>query len=97
MTDEKLTVMAIVEAKTEQREFVENEIKNLIMTTRAEEGNISYYLHQDNNNQNIFVLYETWENRELWQKHMNAPHMTRYSDVTKDATVKWTLYELTRL
>ncbi|MBK5254249.1 MAG: antibiotic biosynthesis monooxygenase [Peptostreptococcaceae bacterium] len=97
MENNKLTLVALVKAKEEKRDFVKNEILKLIPITRTEEGNINYNLHQDNNDPNIFILYENWENRELWQNHMNNNHMVNYANATEDATVEWTLHELTKL
>jgi quinol monooxygenase YgiN len=97
MDDKQLTLVAIVKAKEEQREFVKNEILKLIPITRKEEGNINYNLHQDNNDLNVFILYENWKNREVWQNHMNNDHMINYAKVTEGSTVEWTLNELTKL
>jgi quinol monooxygenase YgiN len=97
MKNRQLTLVAIVKAKEEKREFVKSEIIKLIDITRKEEGNISYDLHQGNDDQNLFVLYENWENREVWQKHMNNDHMLNYAKVTDGATVDWQLHELTKV
>lgn len=97
MSNQQLSLVAIVKAKEEKREFVKSEIIKLIEITRKEEGNINYNLHQGNEDPNLFILYENWENRELWQKHMNNKHMINYSKVTEGSTVEWSLHELTKI
>lgn len=92
-----LTLVAIVKAKPRKREFVLEEILKLLDPTRAEEGCLSYSLHEDNNDPNRFVLYENWETHTLWEKHMKSPHMTHYAEVTKDSTLDWQLLELTKV
>ncbi len=92
-----LTLVAIVKAKSEKRDFVLDEILKLIDPTRAEEGCLGYTLHEDNNDPCRFVLYENWMTHALWEKHMKSPHMTHYSEVSKDATLDWQLLELTKV
>ena len=97
MKNQKLTIVAKIYAKPEKRELVKNELVKLINTTLKEEGCINYDLHQDNENENLFLFYENWESRELWQKHMNNYHLTEYSKATKGAVDSFELYEMTRV
>jgi len=97
MENTPLVLVAIVKAKAEKRTFVESEIMKLIPVTRKEEGCLNYTLHQDNNDPNVFILYEHWQNRELWQNHMQNDHMKHYSTVTEGMTIEWTLHELTKI
>ena len=53
-----------------------NELLKLIEITRAEKECINYNLHLDNENENLFLFYENWENRELWQMHMSDYHLS---------------------
>ena len=70
---------------------------SLIEITRAEEGCIQYDLHQDNENPAHFLFYETWQSRELWQAHMNAPHLATYGAATQGAVAQFTLHEMTKI
>lgn len=58
----------------------------MIDKTRAEDGCIAYELFKDNNfslnpeatidkSVTIFSFNETWENQELMEAHIGAPHM----------------------
>ncbi len=96
MDTQELTVIATVKVKTDQRDFVRDEIIKLLVPTRQEEGCMNYFLHEDNANPNCFVMYETWANRELWQKHLESTHMQVYKKATEDSVEEWKLYELTK-
>lgn len=97
MADQKLTIVAKIWAKPEKRELVKNELLKLIDTTRAENGCIDYDLHQDNDNENLFLFYENWESRELWQQHMNNSHLAEYKNATEGAVEDFSLYEMTQI
>lgn len=97
MTNQKLTIIAKILAKEEKREFVKNELLKLIEITRAEEGCINYDLHQDNENENLFLFYENWESRELWQKHINNAHLAEYKKATDGALEEFVLNEMTQI
>lgn len=90
-----LTIVANIKANPDQLELVRSELLKLIPITRAEAGCIRYDLHQDNENPNHFLFYETWESRELWQAHMNAPHLAAYMDATDGAVSEFTVNEMT--
>ncbi|MFS4455445.1 putative quinol monooxygenase [Maribacter sp. 2304DJ31-5] len=95
MENKQLTIVARILAKTEKRELVKNELLKLIAITRAEEGCINYDLHQDNENENLFLFYENWESRDLWQKHMGNTHLADYMAATDGAVEEFTLNEMT--
>ena len=93
----KLTIVAHVHAKSGKVDFVKSELLKLIPITRAEEGCLQYDLHQDNEDPAHFVFYENWVSRELWQTHMNAPHLTGYMEITDGAIAEFTLHEMNRI
>lgn len=93
----KLTIVANIKANPDQIDLVKTELLKLIEITRAETGCINYDLHQDNDNPAHFMFYENWESRELWQTHMNAPHLAAYMAATEGAVAEFTLNEMTRI
>ncbi|MEO0804267.1 MAG: putative quinol monooxygenase [Cyanobacteria bacterium J06642_2] len=93
----QLTITGNILAKPDQVDFVKAELEKLIPITRAEAGCIQYDLHQDNENPAYFMFYENWESRELWQTHMNAPHLTAYVEATEGAVEKFWIHEMTRI
>lgn len=92
-----LTIVARIEAKPDQQELVKNELLKLIGPTLQEAGCIQYDLHQDNDNPAVFLFYESWESRELWQAHMNNTHLAEYGRAVAGAVESFTLNEMTKL
>lgn len=90
----KLTIVAKIEAKESSIELVKAELLKLIEPTRNEEGCLQYDLHQDNDNPAVFVFYENWENRELWQKHMNNARLAAYIEATEGAVESFSVNEM---
>ncbi|WP_422038114.1 putative quinol monooxygenase [Roseibium sp.] len=91
----QLTIVANIKANPDKIDLVKTELLKLIETTRSENGCINYDLHQDNENPAHFMFYENWESRELWQIHMNAPHLAAYMAATEGAVAEFTLNEMT--
>lgn len=92
-----LTIVANIKANPDKIDLVKTELLKLVEVTRAEEGCINYDLHQDNENPAHFVFYENWASRELWQTHMNAPHLSAYMAATDGAVEAFTLNEMTSI
>ena len=97
MIMQKLIIVARILAKEEKRELVKSELLKLIDTTRAEEGCINYDLHQDQTNPNLFLFFENWETRELWEKHMSNQHLADYLKATEGAVEEFTVNEMTQI
>lgn len=91
----RLTIVANITVAADKVDLVKAELLKLVLITRAEAGCINYDLHQDNENPAHFVFYENWESRELWQTHMNAPHLAAYVQATQGAVDLFTLNEMT--
>lgn len=91
----RLTIVANIKARPDKIELVKSELLKLIATTRTEEGCINYDLHQDNGDPAHFMFYENWKSRDLWQTHMNAPHLSDYLKATEGAVAEFTLNEMT--
>lgn len=94
MSNHTLTVVAKIEAKAAHRETVKKALMGLIAPTMAEEGCINYDLHQDRNNENLFLFYENWESRALWLDHNVAPHIVEYQKKTKGCIESFELFEM---
>lgn len=93
----KLTIVANIHANPDKIDLVKAELEKLISITRAEKGCLQYDLHQNNENPAHFLFYENWESRELWQAHMNAPHLAAYKAATDGSVAEFTLYEMTEV
>lgn len=97
MRNQKLTIIARILVKKDKRELVKNELLKLINVTRVEKGCINYDLHQDNENENLFFFIENWENRSLWQEHMNNKHLAAYLKATDGAVEEFIVHEMTHI
>lgn len=89
-----LTVVARIVAHPDRVDLVKAALLELIPTTRGEAGCLRYDLHQDDEDPARFLFYETWESRELWQAHMQAPHLTAYVAATEGAIAEFEVREL---
>ena len=92
-----LTILAQITAAPGKEDLVRAELETLVPITRAEAGCRQYDLHVDNENPGFFVFYETWESRELWQAHMNAPHLDAFRQATEGAIARFVLSEMTQI
>lgn len=92
-----LTIVASIEAAAGKETLVRAELEKLIPITRGEAGCIQYDLHCDTDKPGHFLFYENWESRELWQAHMNAPHLAAYMAATDGAVDRFTLYEMEKI
>lgn len=92
-----LTILAQITAETGKEDLVRAELEKLVPITRGEKGCIQYDLHQDSENPAFFAFYENWESRDLWQTHMNAPHLAEYMKATEGAVASFVLNEMTKI
>ena len=93
----KLTIVANIKAKPDKIGLVKTELEKLVDPTRAEKGCLQYDLHRDNENPAHFMFHENWESRELWQAHMDSPHLRDYMAATDGTVEEFTLNEMTRI
>lgn len=95
---EKLTIVANMNAKEDQVDFVKTELLKLVEETNAkDEGCVLYTLHQDNENPAHFVVYENWASKALLQKHLASSHFKACMAATDDALAGFTVNEMTRI
>lgn len=92
-----LTIVARIEAKQDSVDLVKSELNKLITPTRAEAGCLQYDLHQDNDQPHIFLFFENWESRPLWQDHMKSEHLKTMKDATADAIENVTINEMSQI
>lgn len=97
MENNNLIIVARILVKENKRDFVKNELLKLVALTREEKGCNSYDLHQDIKNQNSFLIFENWENRELWKQHMNNDNLTQYAKATENCVQEFVVQEMNKL
>lgn len=59
-------------------------LEALIAPTLSEKGAMHYELHKDRENPQTFLFHETWETVELWNDHMNAPHLVDFLKIMEN-------------
>ncbi|AMW28195.1 MULTISPECIES: putative quinol monooxygenase [Arthrospira] len=92
----QLTVVARIKAKAGVQEKVHQELRKLIPLTLAESGCLNYDLHRSIDDPTLFLFYENWESRLLWEQHMAADHIKTFRENTEGLIEKldidlWTL------
>ena len=94
MENEKITLFVKIVAKGEKTDLVKTELLKLRNSTRTEDGCINIDLHQNNQNENIFWIYENWESRELMQIHRQSAHLAEYIKATNGAVQEFLVNEM---
>jgi quinol monooxygenase YgiN len=87
-----LTIIAKLKAKNGCEEQLGQVLRSLIEPTRAEKGCINYDLHRSHEDPGLFIFYENWESRPLWEEHMKSPHLMDFSEKQGALTESWELF-----
>ena len=61
----------------EKKQNLLKQLRNLIAKSRAEEGNISYSLFEDVNDEKIVAFIEEWKDLKAIEFHNNTEHFKR--------------------
>src|SRR6516165_9906021 len=78
MAAKKVTVFALIKAKSGLEESVKQELSALVGPTLSEEGCINYDLHQSLDHHGHFRFYENWTSKELLERHLQSAHVKRF-------------------
>ncbi len=92
-----VTVVAKLIVNEADVDVVKTELLKMIEPTRMEEGCIEYRLHQDNDDQNVFVFFEIWENLACLERHMATPHFSSYIAAVEGMIAEKTVHKMTRI
>ena len=87
-----LTVIARLKAKDGSEEKLGAMLRALVAPTRAEKGCINYDLHRSHDDLGLFIFYENWETRPLWDDHMKSPHLVEFGEQQESVTASWELF-----
>jgi len=60
------------------------EIQPLVAASREENGNISYRLQKDIENENVFTMVEVWQDKQAVANHNSSEHFTNFVAKAKD-------------
>ena len=74
----KINITAIVKSKPEHLQETKSILTELASNSKKEQACIQYDLHQDKENENIFVFHEIWESEEGLVLHETQPHFVKF-------------------
>ncbi|WP_379127809.1 putative quinol monooxygenase [Paenibacillus sp. sgz500958] len=74
-----IIIHAVFQVKPERREQFLEEIKPLIAASVAEEGNLSYELYKHTEQEDKFIMVETWRDSAAVSEHNSSSHFTSFA------------------
>lgn len=92
-----LTIIARPTVDPDRLAEVTEAMLDLVVATHKEDGCIRYELHQDNTQPNRFIFVETWQDRDLWRRHMEGPAIKQFNERIAGAITGFELQELTKI
>jgi len=75
MENETVTVVARIQAKPGKEAELRGELQKLLAPTHAEEGCISYDMHDSLDDPGLFLFYESWTTRKAIDRHLGSAHV----------------------
>jgi len=83
-----IIVTATITAKPTKRDEIISNSHDLIKSTRIEPGCISYDLYASTEDEDVLIMLEQWENREVLDAHLKTEHFGAFGMVIKDIVAK---------
>jgi quinol monooxygenase YgiN len=71
----KIHLTAMIKSTEGNAATMKELIKDLVVASTKEAGCLQYELYQSFDDENQFILHETWENAEILEKHNQQPHL----------------------
>ncbi len=98
MSEPQLTLVAELIAQAGKEDMVRQELLSLIEPTRAEAGNVDYFLHESIESPGHFLFYENWVSEEALAEHAQTPYLQRLGSLVPEMlTGAPRLFKLRRL
>lgn len=88
---------AKIVAKAGQEARIEELLRGLVATTRAEDGCLFYDLHRSTEDPRVFMFMEGWASYDQWFAHRNAPHIAGWERDSEGLIEDWEILPLERL
>jgi quinol monooxygenase YgiN len=83
-----ISLIATITAKKDKIEEVKAELLNLVEHTRKEEGNLQYALHQDPQNEQVFIFFEQFKDQVAFDFHASQPYISAFMAKADDLLEK---------
>lgn len=78
MGTEPVTVVVRIKAKPGMEGLVAQELRAILPPTRSEKGCLNFDMHRDPEDPARFLFHENWTSRADLDRHLAAPHITRW-------------------
>ena len=88
----QLTVVAKITAKSGSEDQLRQFLVQLIAPTLKEDGCLNYDLHSSIEDKTLFLFYENWENRAMWENHMDSEHIQAFQRDAESLLDNWELF-----
>ncbi len=97
MVQEELKIVIIIGIKEGRRDDLLAALTDVLAKSRTIEGCIEIIVHENITNPNTLLVYETWASEDLWHKYLMQPHITDFSERTKDFANEWVIHKLKKI
>ncbi|PLS02243.1 putative quinol monooxygenase [Neobacillus cucumis] len=79
-----IIIHATFHINPEKLDMFLEEIQPLIAASREENGNVSYRLQKDVENENVFTMVEVWKDMQAVASHNSSEHFTKFVAKAKE-------------
>jgi quinol monooxygenase YgiN len=76
-----VAIIAFVYGKESETGKLKEALKELGRETIREKGNLSFLMHQKQDDPSTFIFYETYASEEAFTSHLNSNHAKKFGDV----------------
>ncbi len=83
-----IIVTATITAKPAKRDEIISKSHDLIKFTHLEPGCISYDLYASIEDEDVLIMLEQWENREVLEAHMKTEHFKMFGILIEEFVAK---------
>lgn len=81
---EKLYTIAILKAKADKFDEMITVLENLATHTRQEAGALQYGFYRSQNDPNVVLSFEEWQDAGVEAAHWKTPHLTSAIEAFRD-------------
>lgn len=74
----KINLTAIIKSKPESREEVKVLLLNMVENSKKEKACLQYDLHQNQEDDAVFIFHEIWENEAGLELHNTQPYIQKF-------------------
>ncbi|MGQ7946813.1 putative quinol monooxygenase [Flavobacterium sp. WC2509] len=79
----EINLTVIIKSKFGYREELKAVLENLAENSKKEKACLQYDLHQNIDDQNIFILHEVWKNKEGLDLHKEQPYFLKFDHTSE--------------